>query len=90
MFAVMLFYILTISGLFVLRVKKPEMERPYKAFGYPVVPAIYIILASLVALNMLIYQSKFSIYGLIIILTGIPVYYIFRNKDKKAEKNSEL
>ena len=81
MFAVLLFYILTISGLFVLRIKKPEMERPYKAFGYPVVPAIYIILASLVALNMLIYQSTFSIYGLIIILIGIPVYFIFRKKE---------
>ncbi len=80
MFAVMLFYILTISGLFVLRVKKPEMERPYKAFGYPVIPAIYILLASLVALNMLIYQTKFSIYGLIIILTGIPIYYFFKKQ----------
>ena len=84
MFAVLLFYILTISGLFVLRIKKPEMERPYKAFGYPVVPAIYIILASLVALNMLIYQSTFSIYGLIIILIGIPVYFIFRKKEGKV------
>jgi APA family basic amino acid/polyamine antiporter len=51
------------------------MERPYKAFGYPVIPAIYILLASLVALNMLIYQSDFSLYGLIIILTGVPIYY---------------
>ena len=57
MFAVMIFYILTISGLFVLRVKKPEMERPYKAFGYPIIPAIYIILASLVALKY-VYLSK--------------------------------
>ena len=83
MFAVMLFYILTISGLFVLRIRRPEMERPYKAFGYPFIPAIYIILASLVALNMLIYQSRFSLYGLIIILTGIPVYFIFRKKEVK-------
>jgi APA family basic amino acid/polyamine antiporter len=81
MFAVMLFYVLTISGLFVLRKKRPDMERPYKAFGYPLVPAIYIILAFLVAMNMLIYQTKFSLYGLIIILTGIPVYYLFRKKD---------
>jgi APA family basic amino acid/polyamine antiporter len=80
MFAVMLFYILTISGLFVLRVRKPDMERPYKAFGYPVIPAVYILLASLVALNMLIYQTQFSLYGLIIILTGVPVYFIFRKK----------
>jgi APA family basic amino acid/polyamine antiporter len=83
MFAVMLFYILTISGLFVLRKKRPDMERPYKAFGYPVIPAIYILLAALVSLNMLIYQTKFSLYGLIIILTGIPVYYIFTVRQKK-------
>jgi APA family basic amino acid/polyamine antiporter len=80
MFAVMLFYILTISGLFVLRKKRPDMERPYKAFGYPVIPAIYIVLASLVALNMLIYQTQFSLYGLIIILTGIPIYYFFSRR----------
>jgi len=78
MFAVMIFYVLTISGLFVLRIKRPEMERPYKAFGYPVLPAIYVILAALVAINMLIYQSKFSLYGLIIILLGIPVYFAFK------------
>ncbi len=84
MFAVMLFYILTISGLFVLRVKRPDMERPYKAFGYPWIPAIYIILASLVALNMLIYQSSFSLYGLVIILTGVPVYFIFRKNTNPA------
>jgi APA family basic amino acid/polyamine antiporter len=81
MFAVMLFYILTISGLFVLRIKKPEMERPYKAWGYPVVPALYIVLAALVALNMLVYQTDFSLYGLIIILAGIPVYFVFRKKE---------
>lgn len=78
MFAVMIFYVLTISGLFVLRKKRPDMERPYKAFGYPVLPAIYILLAALVAINMLIYQSEFSMYGFIIILLGIPVYFFFK------------
>lgn len=78
MFAVMLFYVLTISGLFVLRKNRPDMHRPYKAFGYPVLPFIYILLASLVALNMLIYQSAYSLYGLLIILLGIPVYFIFK------------
>ena len=84
MFAVMLFYVLTISGLFVLRVKRPDMERPYKALGYPVLPAIYIILAALVAVNMLIYQGEFSLYGLIIILCGVPVYFIFKKKNPEA------
>jgi APA family basic amino acid/polyamine antiporter len=79
MFAVMLFYILTISGLFVLRVKRPDMDRPYKAFGYPVIPAVYILLAAAVAVNMMIYQTNQSLYGLIIILIGVPVYFIFKS-----------
>ena len=83
MFAVMIFYLITISGLFVLRIKKPEMERPYKAFGYPVIPAIYLLLAFLVALDMLIYQSKQSMYGLVIILIGIPIFYVFEWSEKK-------
>lgn len=83
MFAVMIFYILTISGLFVLRIKKPEMHRPYKALGYPVIPALYILLAAAVAVNMLIYQSSQSINGLIIILIGVPVYFIFKKYGKQ-------
>jgi len=78
MFAVMIFYVLTISGLFVLRIKKPDIPRPYKAFGYPVIPALYILMAALVALDMLIYQTKPSIYGFLIILIGVPVFFIFR------------
>ncbi len=85
MFAVMLFYILTISGLFVLRVKRPDMERPYKAFGYPYVPAIYIILATLVALNMLIFQREASLYGLMIILIGLPIYFFVSRKKVGSE-----
>ncbi|MBK6398600.1 MAG: amino acid permease [Bacteroidetes bacterium] len=84
MFAVMLFYILTISGLFVLRVKRPDMERPYKAFGYPYIPAIYIILATLVALNMLIFQRDASLYGLLIILIGLPIYFFAGRKNSSA------
>jgi len=80
MFAVLLFYILTISGLFVLRIKRPEMHRPYKAFGYPIIPALYILLAGSVCINMLIYQTDYSLYGLLIILIGVPVYYIFKRK----------
>jgi len=75
--------VLTIAGLFVLRKKRPEMERPYKAFGYPVLPAIYILLAALVALDMLIYQTSASLYGLVIILLGIPVYAFLQNKQQK-------
>lgn len=80
MFAVMLFYLITISGLFVLRVKKPEMERPYKAFGYPVIPALYLLLAAWVSYTMLINQTMSCIYGLVIILIGLPVYLTLKRR----------
>ncbi|MEO8086299.1 MAG: amino acid permease [Bacteroidota bacterium] len=78
MFAVMIFYVLTVSGLFILRKKRPDMERPYKAFGYPVLPAIYVVLAALVAFFMLINNNTNCLRGLIIMLVGIPVYFIFK------------
>lgn len=82
-FAVMLFYILTIIGVFVLRVKRPDLHRPYKAFGYPVLPAMYIILASAICLILLIYKPNFTWPGLIIVSLGIPVYYLFGSKFSK-------
>lgn len=87
MFVVMLFYILTISGLFVLRVKRPDMERPYKAFGYPILPALYILLAALVCVVMFIYQRNDSLRGLLIVLAGVPVYYLFGRKKTVPENN---
>lgn len=83
MFGVMLFYILTIVGIFILRKKRPEAERPYKAWGYPVVPIIYIIFASLFCLNLLYAKPENSIPGLILILLGIPVYFIWRAVKKQ-------
>lgn len=83
MFAVMIFYALTISGLFILRRKKPDMPRPYKVIGYPILPLLYVVLAVLVTVVMLIYQTQFSVYGLLIILIGIPIYFLF-NKLNKA------
>ncbi len=77
-FAILIFYILTIAGLFVLRKKRPEAERPYKAFGYPLVPIVYIIAASLISLVLLIYKPKTSLPGLLIVLTGVPVYLIWK------------
>lgn len=84
--AVLLFYILTITGLFVLRIKKPDAERPYKAFGYPVLPAIYILAALLLVAILLIYKPDNTRPGLFIILTGIPVYYFWQwySSRKKA------
>jgi basic amino acid/polyamine antiporter, APA family len=79
-FAVLLFYILTIAGLFVLRRTRPEMERPYKAFGYPVLPAIYMLSAGLIEVLLLMYKPKYTWPGLIIVLLGLPVYFIWRKK----------
>ncbi|MFB3903116.1 MAG: APC family permease [Acidobacteriota bacterium] len=79
-FAVMLFYALTVIGLFVLRFKRPRAERPYRAFGYPVVPALYVVLALLIAVDLLVAQKTRgnTIPGLIIVLTGLPVYLLWR------------
>jgi basic amino acid/polyamine antiporter, APA family len=79
-FAVLIFYVLTIAGIFILRRKRPDAERPYRAFGYPVVPALYIVAASAIALVLLVYQTKTALPGLVIVLTGIPVYFAWRRK----------
>lgn len=77
-FAVMLFYILTIAGLFVLRRTQPSLDRPYKAIGYPVLPAVYLGAASLIELLLLIYKPNYTWPGLIIVLLGLPVYFLWR------------
>jgi basic amino acid/polyamine antiporter, APA family len=84
-FAVLIFYALTIGGLFILRIRKPDAERPYKAFGYPVVPAIYILLAVFIMIILLIYKPDYTWPGLIIVLTGIPVFYIWKRFTHKTE-----
>ncbi len=77
MFAVIIFYILTIIGIFILRKKRPDAERPYKAFGYPFVPALYIVVATTIAIDLLIFKS-YTWYGFIIVLSGVPVYFFWR------------
>jgi APA family basic amino acid/polyamine antiporter len=79
-FAVLLFYILTIAGIFVLRRTRPDMERPYKAFGYPVLPAFYIAAAGLIEILLLAYKPNYTWPGLIIVLLGVPVYFVWRSK----------
>ncbi|MDT5294621.1 MAG: basic amino acid/polyamine antiporter, family [Acidobacteriota bacterium] len=76
--AALIFYILTIAGIFRLRQTRPDVERPYKAFGYPLVPALYIAGASVILVVLFIYQTAQTWPGLIIILTGVPVYFIWR------------
>jgi APA family basic amino acid/polyamine antiporter len=87
MFAVVLFYIFTIAGLFILRRKKPDMPRPYKALGYPVIPMLYILLALAFCISLLIYKTRYSTYGLLIVLAGIPLYYLaMMGKGKRVEE----
>jgi APA family basic amino acid/polyamine antiporter len=74
-FAVLVFYILTIVGLFVLRVKQPDAPRPYKALGYPVLPAVYIALATGICIVLLRYKPQYTWPGLALVLLGIPVYF---------------
>ncbi|MEN9415983.1 MAG: hypothetical protein RLZ62_2287 [Bacteroidota bacterium] len=76
MFAVMLFYILTVAGIFILRKKRPDIERPYKAFGYPYLPALYIIMAAAFTINLLINKPQFTVPGLAIVGIGLPLYYL--------------
>ena len=79
-FAVLLFYILTIAGVFVLRRKRPDMPRPYRAIGYPVIPGLYIAAAALVEVLLLLYKPSYTWPGLVIVLLGIPVYCAWRRR----------
>ena len=82
-FVVVLFYMLTIAGIFILRKKRPDTERPYRAFGYPVLPIIYILMGSIFCILLIIFKPKFTWPGLIITLMGVPIYYGFMNKRNK-------
>jgi len=81
-FAVLLFYILTVAGLFILRKRQPELERPYKVTGYPILPAIYILLAAAICISLLIWKPLYSFRGLMLVLSGIPIYYLIKRKTK--------
>lgn len=85
-FVVVVFYMLTIIGIFILRAKRPDAERPYKAFGYPVLPAIYILMGIAFCALLLIYKPEYSRGGLVIVLIGIPIYYISQRNVKHEEK----
>ena len=79
-FAVLIFYVLTILGLFILRRKRPDAERPYRAFGYPVVPALYVGVASAILLVLLLYKTETSWPGLLIVLAGVPFYCLWSRR----------
>ncbi|MEO8735219.1 MAG: amino acid permease [Edaphobacter sp.] len=79
-FAVLIFYILTIAGLFVLRRTRPDAVRPYRAFGYPVLPALYIVMASWICVVLLRYKPQYTWPGLVIVLLGVPVYLVWKRQ----------
>jgi len=87
-FAVLIFFTLTIISIFILRVKKPDIPRPYKAFGYPVIPAIYILTTTFIMIILLIYKPDYTFPGLIIVIIGIPVYYLWRKFSKVSSIKS--
>jgi APA family basic amino acid/polyamine antiporter len=79
-FASLLFYILTIGGIFILRKKEPNTERPYKAFGYPIIPVLYILITFIICTCLLIYDTKNTGLGVLIVTLGIPIYYFIVKK----------
>ncbi len=83
-FAVLIFYILTVLGIFVLRKKQPDRERPYKAFGYPILPALYILLAASVCIDLLFVKPDYTWPGLIVVAVGVPVYFAWNARRKRA------
>ena len=83
-FVVVVFYMLTIVGIFILRKKRPDIPRPYKAFGYPFLPIIYIIMGIAFCVLLIIYKPEYTWPGLIIVLLGIPVYYMVARKEPAA------
>jgi len=87
-FAAILFYVLTIIGIFVLRFRRPEAERPYKAFGYPIVPLLYILASSAILFVLLLYKTQTAWRGLVIVLLGLPVYLIWSRISASGRRTS--
>jgi APA family basic amino acid/polyamine antiporter len=85
-FGVLIFYALTILGIFILRRTQPDTPRPYKAFGYPILPILYIVTATILALLLLVVETRFTLPGLAIILAGIPVYYFMMSRKNTLVK----
>jgi len=80
---VLIFYVLTIAGIFVLRVKRPEAERPYRALGYPFLPLLYIAAAAAIMFVLLLYRTQTAWPGLVIVLLGVPVYLLWSRRNSR-------
>jgi APA family basic amino acid/polyamine antiporter len=78
--AALIFYILTIAAVFVLRKRRPDAERPYRAFGYPFVPAVYIVGATVILMLLFAYRTSTTVPGLVIVVMGLPVYFFLRRR----------
>ena len=85
-FASLLFYLLTVYSLFALRVKRPDAERPVKAVGYPVLPALYLIVIGLLCADLLVMKPQYTWPGLIIVALGIPIYYVWRAASRAGKQ----
>jgi basic amino acid/polyamine antiporter, APA family len=82
--AALIFYILTIAGLFRLRSTQPDTPRPYRAWGYPVVPALYIVAAVVILAILFLYRPATTVPGLVIVAVGVPVYFVFRAANQRV------
>ena len=82
-FVVVLFYVLTIIGIFILRKKRPDAPRPYKAFGYPILPIVYILMGLTFCLLLIVYKQEYTWPGMIIVLIGVPLYFVALRQNKK-------
>ena len=82
--AALIFYILTIAGVFRLRRTRPDAERPYRAFGYPIVPALYIAGATAILVVLFVYRPATTWPGLLIVTLGLPVYFMTRSAEGRA------
>ena len=84
--AALLFYLLTIAAVFRLRFLRPDAERPYRAFGYPVVPALYLLSAAVILAVLFVYRPATTFPGMVIVLVGVPVYFAFRWSSRKTSQ----
>jgi APA family basic amino acid/polyamine antiporter len=78
--AALIFYILTIAGVFRLRKLRPEADRPYRAFGYPLIPALYLVCAGIILAVLFVFRTATTIPGVVIVLIGVPVYFLFKRR----------
>jgi APA family basic amino acid/polyamine antiporter len=80
-FAVLIFYILTVGAVFILRKKQPHADRPYKVIAYPFLPILYIVMALTICISLLVFKTAFAFTGLCLVLLGVPIYYFVKPKN---------